>query len=451
MLKKSKIILSAFKVPIDYLLVSLAFILAYYTRTQSSFSYIWDFNDFLKFTLSISPVWVIIFALLGVYNPKVNSFKAPGEITKIIIGNLAGTLIAMSWIFLSRTDFFSRLVIFYALTYSIIFLTLSRILLLALQRYLYQYEIGAVRLAVIGKRGIARVFINNLKRDKTHGYLIVRTFDNFNLGRISRLLSGGIDEVVLADPLLSDNQIHQILEFCEERGIGFKIIPSLLRVQMTKVDMSVIAGIPVIEYRRTPLDGWGAIAKRICDIFGSISLMIIFSPIFLFAAIGIKFTSPGAAVILRQKRVGVGGNFIFLKFRSMVPDAHLMHKKLIKQYGNMFKLKNDPRVIPFGRFLRQYSIDELPQLWNVLRGEMSLVGPRPPMPEEVKLYNAWHRKRLGIKPGITGLWQVSGRSDLDFNEWVRLDVYYIENWSLWLDFIIVLKTLGVVVKGRGAY
>ena len=167
-------------------------------------------------------------------------------------------------------------------------------------------------------------------------------------------------------------------------------------------------------------------------------------------ALIIKVTSPGP-ILFKQSRVGLRSEFNFIKFRSMRQDAEKLHNEYIKKYGNMFKLKNDPRVTPFGRFIRKTSLDEIPQFFSVLCGEMSIVGPRPPMPEEVKFYSIQEKKRLGVKPGITGLWQVSGRSNTSFEEWVRLDVYYIENWSLWLDFSIMIKTLWAIFKKDGAY
>lgn len=449
-MKRSKILFSALKVPFDYMFVVGAFMLAYFTRLQTDYDYIWNFNEFLKFTLVMAPIWILFFALQKLYVPseKGHTFE---EASRIIIGSLAATLISISYIFLSRTDFFSRLIIFYALAYSILLISTYRIVANLLRSYLYKFDIGVIRLAIIGNRGIAKLVINNLKTDLSWGYKIIKTLDHNALEKIQSVITSNIDEVIMADPYASDKQITRILNYCAERGIGFKVIPNLFRAQTAKVDLQLIAGIPMIEYQRTPLFGWGGIYKRIFDIITSIILLIILSPIYFLAVIGVKLSSPNGPILFRQKRVGLGRQFSFLKFRTMNPDAHKLHKKYIKKYGNMFKLKNDPRIYPLGKFLRKFSIDELPQIFNVLKGDMSLIGPRPPMPEEVEHYNEWQRKRLGVKPGITGLWQVSGRSNVDFDEWVRLDIYYIENWTLWLDFVILLKTIWVVVRGRGAY
>lgn len=194
--------------------------------------------------------------------------------------------------------------------------------------------------------------------------------------------------------------------------------------------------------------------RRLIDILGSLLGLVLLLPLFLVVAIGVKASSPGP-VFYKQRRVGQGGiEFNFYKFRSMTNGAanekiHLVD--LDHTSGPIFKVKNDPRITPFGHWIRRTSIDELPQLWNVLRGQMGLVGPRPHLPEEVTHYGDWEKQRLSVKPGITGIWQVSGRSELDFETWVSMDIEYIENWSLWMDLRILLRTIPAVLSGRGAY
>lgn len=196
------------------------------------------------------------------------------------------------------------------------------------------------------------------------------------------------------------------------------------------------------------------VAKRLIDVAGSALMLLLLSPLFIVVAIAIKISSPGP-VIFRQKRIGLGGRaFTFYKFRSMRTDAEVSREKILhlnEQDGPIFKIRNDPRVTCVGRWLRRYSIDELPQLYNVLKGQMSFVGPRPPLPCEVEKYEDWQLRRLSVVPGITCLWQVSGRSKLSFEEWVALDLEYIDSRTLLLDFCILLKTIPAVLSGDGAY
>jgi exopolysaccharide biosynthesis polyprenyl glycosylphosphotransferase len=209
-----------------------------------------------------------------------------------------------------------------------------------------------------------------------------------------------------------------------------------------------------MELVRTPLRGINLIMKRIVDIALSLIGLVAVLPVFLIVALAIKIDSRGP-VFFKQLRVGKNGSFFYMyKFRSMVANAEELKEKLFsinEATGPVFKIKKDPRVTRVGAFIRKYSIDELPQLINVLRGDMSLIGPRPPLPNEVEQYSDYHWRRLDVKPGITGLWQVSGRSNLSFDEWVNLDIYYIENWSISLDIKILLNTIPAVLKGQGAY
>lgn len=194
--------------------------------------------------------------------------------------------------------------------------------------------------------------------------------------------------------------------------------------------------------------------KRAIDVVGSMVLLVLLSPVFAVIALAVASTSPGPT-LFKQRRVGKDGHeFEFYKFRSMGATAEQERYLLIdgnECNGPVFKIRSDPRVTTVGRFIRRTSLDEMPQLWNVLRGNMSLVGPRPPLPNEVHQYSAWERQRLAVRPGITGIWQVSGRSDLDFETWVTMDIRYIQEWRLWLDLVLLIKTIPAALSGRGAY
>jgi exopolysaccharide biosynthesis polyprenyl glycosylphosphotransferase len=219
------------------------------------------------------------------------------------------------------------------------------------------------------------------------------------------------------------------------------------------VQLEELDGMPILTYSTTPTNVLQLFAKRAIDVTVSVSLLVIALPVILAIAAAIKLSSSGA-VLFRQTRCGLNGRvFTLYKFRTMVEDAE--HRRRDLQHlnemdGPVFKLRRDPRVTVVGRWLRRFSLDELPQLWNVLRGDMSLVGPRPPIPEEVAQYQRWQRRRLSMKPGLTCLWQISGRNEVDFDRWMQLDLEYIDSWSPMLDFKILLKTIPAVLSGRGA-
>lgn len=270
----------------------------------------------------------------------------------------------------------------------------------------------------------------------------------------SALTEYAIDEVIFTDVVESMDAVRAMVEMCAQQGVRTTIAADLFSVGMLQSQISYFGGMPLIHFQTPPGDAWQLSVKRWVDIVLSGLLLIILAPVFMVIALGIKLTSPGP-VFFVQRRVGLNGRlFSLYKFRSMVCDAERQLKEL-KRYNEMagpvFKMKRDPRVTPFGRFLRRYSLDELPQLWNVFIGHMSLVGPRPPVPGEVSLYERSDRRRLSMRPGLTCIWQVSGRNEIvDFESWVKMDLDYIDNWSLGRDFILLFKTIPAVLAGTGA-
>jgi len=263
-----------------------------------------------------------------------------------------------------------------------------------------------------------------------------------------------LHEVIVALPATHHAQIAGIVDSCREYGVDFKLVPDLFEMRFNEVRIDALNDVPLIGVKDVALRGFNLFVKRVLDIvLASIALVFAIIPM-LIIAVAVKLTSPGP-VFFNQKRAGKNGEpFVCYKFRTMYQDAEERKAELRpmnEASGPMFKMKNDPRCTDVGKVLRRISLDELPQLVNVVKGDMSLVGPRPPTPDEVALYTDWHRKRLEVTPGLTGLWQVSGRSDLSFDEVVKLDLYYAENWSLLLDTKIILKTIPVVIKREGAY
>lgn len=264
-----------------------------------------------------------------------------------------------------------------------------------------------------------------------------------------------VDEVIFVGGPAEDwLRFHDSFRFCEELGLRIRLVADIFPSSISRITIDQLEGVPLITFASTPDQGVAIAVKRMVDIILGGLLLVLTLPLILATAFLIKRTSPGP-IFYRQIRCGLyGRRFTLFKFRSMVNGAEDVLweiRHLNEMTEPVFKMRNDPRVTALGKVLRKTSIDELPQLWNVLRGEMSLVGPRAPLPEEVAAYTNGQRRRLSVKPGITCLWQVSGRSHIDFDQWMQLDLRYIDNWSLWLDFKILAKTVPTVLFCRGAH
>jgi exopolysaccharide biosynthesis polyprenyl glycosylphosphotransferase len=273
-----------------------------------------------------------------------------------------------------------------------------------------------------------------------------------DLGEILR--RNVIDEVLIVPSPNDLDRVNAILARCEEEGILTRVLLNFILTSASHVTLEELGGVPLLSFSTAPKDEVLLLLRRIFDVALASVLLVLLSPLLLSIAVAILVSTPGGPVIFRQRRAGLHGRqFWMLKFRSMQIGADEI-KATLADYNEMdgpaFKMSNDPRVTRFGRFLRKTSLDELPQLWNILRGDMSFVGPRPVPVEEVEQYEPWQRRRLSMKPGLTCLWQVSGRNELTFDEWMRLDLEYIDNWSLWLDLKIAIKTIPAVLLGRGA-
>jgi exopolysaccharide biosynthesis polyprenyl glycosylphosphotransferase len=282
---------------------------------------------------------------------------------------------------------------------------------------------------------------------------------NLNETKIERLVdllhAHSANGVILSAKHTFFGQVEKAIQACELEGVEAWLLADFFNTQLSQTLLDDLHGRPMLIFRSTPEHSWQAFVKEALDVVAAFILVLLLLPLFLVAVLLIKLSSPGP-VLFRQQRSGLNGRpFTMLKFRSMVSDAEQRRHELEalnEMDGPVFKVTDDPRVTPIGRFLRRHSIDELPQLINVLRGEMSLVGPRPLPVDEVQRFDDFaHRRRLSVKPGMTCLWQVSGRNNVkDFKDWVRLDLEYIDNWSLWLDFKILVRTIPIVFSGTGA-
>lgn len=470
--KKSELIFKLFQIPFDAIMIFASFMVAYYLRVEAGVlpvSFIISLDQYLNWLVVIIPLWILIFAINGLYNLK-KSGIAFSEIISIITSVSVGVMLVASILFINQESFFSRLLIIYAWILAIILVLFGRFFLHAVQRLLYAKGVGVHKVVIIGNNAITKTLIDQLSGKYT-GFKIVGIVNGKlkpeqkgirlykSLTKFLNDRRKGFDEIIQADPGLTKKQIAKINKYCEENQVVYRFVPDLTQVRTANVEISALRGVPIVEVTRTPLQGWGRVIKRIVDVVGASIAIIIFSPVLLATVIAVKATSSGTVLWMfldngrRVKEVGKNGRlFNFYKFRSMHMHTHSQrYKKLAKlniRKGALVKLKDDPRITPVGKFIRKFSIDELPQLFNVLKGDMSLVGPRPHLPEEIAKYDKDDLQVLAIKPGITGLSQVSGRSDLTTKDEVKLDTYYIENWSLALDFQILLKTPWAIFARR---
>ena len=289
------------------------------------------------------------------------------------------------------------------------------------------------------------------EHDLLPGVPVIPTYDDL-LGTVERFNTDTL--IVTSADALTPRRLKRLGWELEPMGVKLIVATTLTDVAGPRILTRPVAGLPLIHVESPQFQGWRYLAKRALDILGASVAIVLTSPIFVLVPLLIRVDSPGP-VFFSQRRVGLRGRtFKMFKFRSMHVDAEEQRVGLLDQSdgnGVLFKMRDDPRVTRFGKFIRRHSIDELPQLFNVLKGDMSLVGPRPPLPQETEGYEEWMHRRMFVRPGISGLWQVSGRSDLDWDESVRIDLYYVENWSMVGDLLILWRTLRAVTRGDGAY
>ncbi|MAF14179.1 MAG: hypothetical protein CMI53_04810 [Parcubacteria group bacterium] len=464
-MKRSELLFTAAKPPLDYLALVFAAITAFFIRYLPSVQSIrpvifnLSFKEYFGIALIISAVWIIIFILAGLYTIG-GVKKIRDELGKIFVACTAGLATVLGIMVFSRFLFDSRFIIITAWVLAIIFVSFERLIIQLTQRLAYRAGIGTHRIIIIGNGQIANELIKEFTTRFSLGYRVVdkfSQFDSMTAEKIKHLAKiDAVDEIIQINPNLEAKQTSELIDLVNEYHLDFKYTADLLGTQLTNLEVTTYAGLPVVEVKKTRLDGWGKIYKRSFDIIGSIMFIVLLSPIMLIIALAIKLDSKGP-IFFKYKRIGEYGKaFDYLKFRSMIPDTHkyrfdkefLSNQENLRQGSPMMKFKGDPRITKVGKFIRRFSLDELPELFIVLFGKMSLVGPRPHEVEEVEKYQKHHKKLLTIKPGMTGMSQVSGRSDLDFEQEVKLDTFYIENWSVGLDLHILIKTPLAILKRR---
>lgn len=469
-MKRVELAFAVILVPLDYLAIVAAGIFAYFIRYQPFVQefrpVVFDlrFEEYVRFVVLIALTWIPLFALAGLYRIR-STRLIVDELRRTALACSTGVLGVILFIFFQRELFSSRFILIAVWLFAILFVFAARVLVLWCERFLFYRGIGVRNVVLVGGDKTTYDLLALFRDRPRFGYRVVRHVPKVTtttIAELTRLCARmDIDEMIQAGADVPKEASEELLEFAETHHIIFKYIADLFATHARNIAIVTVSGTPIVEIHRTRLDGWGKIGKRLFDIVAAFLLLCLLSPILLLTAIAIVLES-GLPVFFRYlddgkpvERIGERGRpFTYFKFRSMDEGAHALRPQLadrnLRKGGPLFKLKNDPRLTRVGHFIRRFSIDELPELFLVLKGDMSLVGPRPHLPEEVAQYAKHHKRVLTIKPGITGFAQISGRSDLTFDEEVRLDTYYIENWSLWLDVYILLKTPFAVLARREA-
>ena len=460
----------------DAVCINVAFYLAHYLRYQVQWPtpvedmFYAPYRLYFPVGLILAAILLVVFRMEGLYTEK------PGEtwldeFYHIVNGTTTGIVGAVVIYFFYRPSVYSRLIFIYAAVLIVLLLGLGRWLKHVSLDYFRRRGIGVARVLIVGAGEVGRAVARSIVARPELGYQIVGFVDddpeagNRDLGRIrglgpttnlaSILRASRVDEVIITLPWMHHRKILAVVGECQQCSVKARVVPDLFQMSLSHVDVQELDGIPLLGLREARISGFNLALKRVVDVVGGLVGLVVLAIIYLPVALAIKLESPGP-VLYGQERVGRGGRRLFriYKFRSMYDGADEQLESLKGKNeadGPLFKMRDDPRRTRVGKLLRCLTLDEWPQIINVLKGDMSLVGPRPNRPSEVAAYEPWHRRRLDVRPGMPGLWQVSGRSDVPFDEMVLLDIYYIDNWSFLLDITITLRTVPHVLFGRGAY
>src|SRR5712671_2674435 len=482
----------------DIVLATTSFALAFYLRHHDAIFQqtprgvlIWS-REFAPYALLLPlviPIRLLLLRYYDLYRLR-GGFSFVEDMARVFRATAIGSLLIVAATFMYRGGVayrafsYSRAVFLFDFLLALASIGAVRMLLRGIQVLVRRRGVNLIPTLIVGRGPEALLCIQEMRARPELGYRVIGIIDNEpavaragsnfegipvigNLRNLPEAIrESGANEVIISDPTVPGEALFDVMiQTGRRRGIEFRIAPTLLNCLPSKTEIDQVGSLPMVTLFRSPLSSGARIVKRASDLFIAVLALTLLSPLWLLIALLIKLDSRGP-VFYKQERVGMDGRvFLFYKFRSMqVGSDDTPHREYQRAYINgrpdsnlgdderpVFKLRTDDRITRTGKLLRKMSLDELPQLFNVVRGDMSIVGPRPPIPYEVENYQLWHRKRLDMKPGITGLWQVSGRNRLPFDEMVRMDLYYIENWSLLLDIKIILQTLPVMWRGEDAY
>jgi len=434
-------------------------VLAYWLRTLAPAALLapirHDLWLYVRAVPAVAALWIVAFYSLGLYETR--RYASPfAEMTAVFRAVTLSVLLVAAASFLSHTDY-SRAMLFLFWGCALVLSLIAHALLREYAQAVRARGEAQARTLVIGCGDLGRLVAQRIRSYDLLGYELVGFVWAFEacesvagypvIGRIDELArlvaEYDVDEVLVARPDIDLNQLMTAVEQCEGYPVEFHLVAGPLQVLTEQAEVSGLADLPIIELPLARFPAWQCFVKRALDIIVSLVALVLLLPAWL-VIVWLVRRETGAVAIFRQRRVGYhGAEFTMYKFRTMLPSA--------EPYAEAPTGPEDERITRTGRWLRKYSLDELPQLLNVLKGDMSLVGPRPEMSFIVAKYEPWQRRRLDVKPGLTGLWQILGRKDLPLLENIQYDFYYIRNWSIWLDLTIILKTAPVVLLGRGAY
>lgn len=471
MLRRQRILRNRIHKVVDGGLFAVGFFLAFVLRSNADLIGSWllrffelfggtreiqSLNEVLLYIVLTVPAAMVLLSQYGFYNRPLVSSRRQTAMALFKVCTVL-TISVITVMFLTRFQLARAVVILFGV-FSFILVMLKEELVRWWIRSGLEKGYYERRLVLVGTTEDTAALNKDLHQRDRHGIRIVGELD-VNETPIDRLVDllheHSPNGVVVAARNTVFGQLEKVIQACELEGVEVWLIADFFKTQISRTTVDDLYGRPMMVFRSTPEESWQGVGKQFVDTVGAAVLILLASPVMALAALAVRLTSPGP-VIFRQQRSGLNGRpFTMYKFRTMVTDAEQRKQELAafnEMSGPVFKLSNDPRITRVGHWLRKFSLDEFPQLFNVLRGEMSLVGPRPLPVDETRRFDDFaHRRRLSVKPGLTCLWQISGRSDLrDFKEWVRLDLEYIDNWSLWLDLKILLRTVPVVIRGSGA-
>src|SRR5688572_20468743 len=417
--------------------------------------------------LALPPVWAVALYLSGCTQFR---GRYSHMFMRYVRAVAVGLAIMVAGLFLFKLQMVARSFVVAFGAVNVVFLFLGRVAIMETAAFIRRKQVDGHRVLIVGCGEMGFSFARSLLADRTFNVKLLGhvcapgetkdpRIDQPTLGEMAKLDevldNDAVDEVVFAVNDVDQELLANALHFCDERGVDVLLpLPPALPAR-ARVEIASVEGfdVPLLGLRRTPSGEARLFFKRLIDLIGVTCLILFSAPIMLLVSLAIRLESRGP-ILFKQTRCGRNGRqFTMLKFRSMVADAEAQRAKLLhlnEMSGPVFKIRRDPRITRVGAFIRKTSLDELPQFFNILLGDMSLVGPRPPIPSEVEQYKPWQRRRLSVKPGLTGLWQVSGRNNIDFEEWMKLDLRYIDEWSLWLDIKILLRTVPAVFSKSGA-